>query len=176
MVVVLALRVRDDLLIPALAVVVVVGVLLARIDVAVRRLPFAITVPAFAVTVVLLIPAAVFDGRQLAFRALGSAAGWLAFYGAIAALTRGRGLGWGDVVLAPTLGLVLGAIGWAASLVGIVAGFWFAALTATGLLVAGKANRRCGLAFGPFMLAGAALAAIAGDAIAGAVAGWAGAV
>jgi leader peptidase (prepilin peptidase)/N-methyltransferase len=59
------------------------------------------------------------------------------------------------VVLAPTLGLVLGRIGWGASAIGLVAGFVLGLIAAAALLIAGRVGADRALAFGPFMLFGA---------------------
>jgi leader peptidase (prepilin peptidase)/N-methyltransferase len=74
-------------------------------------------------------------------------------------------MGLGDVVLAPTLGLALGWLGWSASLVGLAGGFGLAAVAAVLMIGTGRARRGSSLPFGPFMLAGAWLGAMAGPAI-----------
>ena len=69
-------------------------------------------------------------------------------------LTAGRGMGLGDVALAPVLGLALGRLGWGAGLLG---GFVVGAVVGMALIVGGRAGRRTRVPHGPFMLAGAAL-------------------
>src|SRR5882757_2835009 len=58
----LVFRFGADPALPAFGFVALIGVALARIDIATRRLPFALTVPTFVATFVLLTPAAVVDG------------------------------------------------------------------------------------------------------------------
>lgn len=167
----LVLRCGADPALPALGFVAFLGVVLARIDIAMRRLPFAITVPSFGATFVLLTPAVVVDGWHPMARAFGSGLAWLGLFAAVAGSTRGRGMGWGDVVLAPTLGLSLGWLGWGESIVGLVAGFALAAVTAVLLILIGAATRRSIMPFGPFMLAGTAIGAFVGDPLWTALAG-----
>lgn len=86
---------------------------------------------------------------------------WLAFaipYG----VTLGRGMGLGDVKLAPLLGAVLGVLGWGASLVGLLSGFVFGTVVGVVLMSAGKAGRKTKVPFGPFMLCGAAFGLVFG--------------
>ncbi len=160
----MSLRSAGDPVLPAIVFVTVVGVVLARIDIAVRRLPFAVTVPTFAAAAVLLIAPAVVGGEVSLLRAATSSAVWLATYWTIHVASRGRGLGLGDVVLAPTLGLVLGELGWGPSLVGLAAGFLLAAVIGAVLLGTGRATTKAAIPFGPFMLAGAALGVLIGEA------------
>jgi len=68
-------------------------------------------------------------------------------------------MGFGDVKLAPTLGLVLGWYGWGAVVTGTFAGFALGAVWGLFLIAARRAGRRTALPFGPFMLVGA-LAAV----------------
>ena len=71
-------------------------------------------------------------------------------------LSRG-GLGMGDVKLSALLGLYLGWLGWAAVVLGALAGFVVQAVVALGLLATRRIGLRGELPFGPAMLAGAAL-------------------
>ena len=150
---------------PALLFVAATCFALALIDLDVQRLPFAITVPATVVTVLLLAAAGLADGWEPAGVAALSAGAWLAVYGGIWLATTGRGMGLGDVVLAPMLGLTLGWLGWGSSLVGLLGGFVVGALVGVTLMVAGRARRRTAIPFGPFMVAGAALGAFVGPAL-----------
>ncbi|WP_372727809.1 A24 family peptidase [Nocardioides sp.] len=149
------------------------GVALALIDLAHQRLPFAVTGVAAVLAATALGAYWVWlglaaEGSALgaawaaAWPALAGAAGWLAVYAGIWLLTSGRGMGLGDVALAPVLGLVLGAVGLDASAVGLAAGFALGALTGVVLLATGRAGRRTAIPFGPFMLVGAAVGLFAG--------------
>ena len=77
-------------------------------------------------------------------------------------------MGLGDVVLAPVLGLALGALGLGPALVGLMAGFVLGALVGVLLLSTGRLRRGERLPHGPFMLLGAAVGVFAGEPIASA--------
>ncbi|SHG14240.1 prepilin peptidase [Streptoalloteichus hindustanus] len=94
------------------------AVLLTAADLARRRLPDALTLPAYPVAAALLAIAALTGpGGVLGWRAFGGAV----VFGAAHALVRlvaPRAMGAGDVKLAGVLGAVLAAVDWAALLVG----------------------------------------------------------
>jgi leader peptidase (prepilin peptidase) / N-methyltransferase len=150
-------------LLVALLFVAAIGVALAVIDLDHQRLPFRITVPATGVTVALLGVDAVADGPGPVAVAAASAGAWLAVYAGTWLATSGRGMGLGDVVLAPLLGLVLGWLGWGPSLVGLLGGFLVGATVGVTLICTGRAGRRSRIPHGPFMLAGAALGLFVGE-------------
>jgi len=150
-------------LLAALLVVAATGVALAVIDLDHQRLPFRITVPATGATVVLLGVDAVANGPGPVAVAAASAGAWLAVYGGTWLATSGRGMGLGDVVLAPLLGLSLGWLGWGPSLVGLLGGFLIGAAVGMALIGTGRAGRRSRIPHGPSMLAGAALGLFAGE-------------
>lgn len=68
-------------------------------------------------------------------------------------LTRGRGLGLGDVKLAPALGLL---VGWPAALDVLLLAFVVGAITGIMLIASGRKALKSPIAFGPFLI-GAAL-------------------
>lgn len=127
------------------------GVLLGAADVAARRLPDALTLPAYPVVAVLLVIAAAgVGGTDLLVRALGGALLWAGGYAAVR-LIAPSALGGGDVKLAGSLGALAAAASWP--------GLLLAVLTATVLtaVVAGSA-RMLGyrdVPHGPAMLAAA---------------------
>ncbi len=131
------------------------GIALTLIDLAHQRLPDAVVLPSLIVVVVLLSSAAVLAGDwgRLA-STLAAAAGLFAVYFAIA-LVYPRGIGGGDVKLAPLVGSALGFIGWGAVAVGAFAGFLLGAVFGLTLIAMRRATRKTGVPFGPFMLAGA---------------------
>jgi leader peptidase (prepilin peptidase)/N-methyltransferase len=132
-----------------------VALLLARVDLAVRRLPDLLTLPALGGTAVLLGGAALLPGHAGSWRrALLGGAVLLACYGVLF-LVSPAGMGLGDVKLAPTLGLLLGWYGWRTLFYGAFAAFALGALTGLALILARRAGRRTLIPFGPFMLAGA---------------------
>ncbi|MFC3350023.1 prepilin peptidase [Streptomyces echinoruber] len=141
------------------------GVLLAAVDVAVHRLPDVLTLPLAVATPVPLGGAALLPG---------AGGSWThALLGALALtaccvmlfLTHPRGLGFGDVKLAPALGAVLGWYGWDILIVGTFAGFLLSALYGIGLLLTRRAGRTTAVPFGPFSLAGALLGVLLGTCI-----------
>jgi leader peptidase (prepilin peptidase)/N-methyltransferase len=143
---------------PAMLYLTAVAVALALIDLDVHRLPDAIVLPSYPVLAVLLTlaswnPGGASDWGAL-LRAGAGGAGLLACYLA-AASAHPAGMGLGDVKLAGVLGMVLAWCGWGALAVGASAAFLLAALFSAALMGAGRAGRRSGIAFGPWMLLGA---------------------
>lgn len=162
----LRLAATDELdVLAACLVVAAAGVALALIDLEHGRLPFSITGVA-AVLALLALALGWWGGDVAWLPVLLSAGLWLVVYGGIRVATRGRGMGLGDVALAPLLGGVLGALGLGSALVGLAAGFLIGAVVGVGLLASGRAGRRAKVPHGPFMLAGAAVGLFAGSAIA----------
>ena len=148
----------------ACLVVAGAGVALALIDLEHGRLPFPITGVA-AVLAVLGLVVGGWDGDVSMVGVVLSAAIWLAVYGGLWLGTAGRGMGLGDVALAPLLGGVLGAVGVGASMVGLAAGFVVGAVVGVALAAAGRGRLRGRVPHGPFMLVGAALGLFAGPAL-----------
>lgn len=139
-----------------------VGVLLATIDRRVHRLPDQLTLPAAAAAAVLLGLAALLPehgGAWLSALLGGAALG--AFY-FLLFLINPNGMGFGDVKLALSLGVVLGWYGWAVVFAGGFAGFLFGAGYGLGLVLMRRAGRKTGIPFGPFMIAGALLGILFG--------------
>lgn len=150
----------------AAAVVAAAGIALVMIDLDHRRLPFGVTTAMAAGSVAAL---AIDVGRHGAGpvpTALLAAGLWLAVYGGIWVATAGRGMGLGDVALAPVLGLVLGWLGWGPALVGLGAGFAIGAVVGVVLVLAGRARAGSKVPHGPFLLSGAALGMLAGGPLA----------
>jgi leader peptidase (prepilin peptidase) / N-methyltransferase len=142
---------------PAFLLLAVAGVLLTVVDLQHRLLPNRVVLPALVGGGVLLLLPALADGAwdQLLRAALGAAA-LFAVHLALALVSPG-GLGMGDVKLAALLGLYLGWLGWAAVVLGALAGFVVQAAVALALLATRRIGLRGELPFGPAMLAGAAL-------------------
>jgi leader peptidase (prepilin peptidase)/N-methyltransferase len=140
-----------------------VAIGLALIDMDTHRLPNAIVLPSYVVTGLLLALASWTTGDWAAMlRALVGAAAMYAFY-FLAMVAYPHGMGFGDVKLAGVLGLCLGWLGWGALVVGWFAAFLVGGAYAIGLLVGRRASRRTGIAFGPWMLLGAAVGVGAGS-------------
>ena len=127
------------------------GVLLGAADVAVRRVPDALTLPAYPVVAVLLVLAAAGVGHaDLLVRALGGALLWAGGYAAVRLIAPGA-LGGGDVKLAGSLGALTAASSWPGLLLAVLVAN---ALTA----VVAWSARMCGytdVPHGPAMLAAA---------------------
>lgn len=131
------------------------GMLLGHIDLRVFRLPDVLTLPAVVGTAVLLGGAALLPGHDGSWpRALLGAVVSAAVY-FVLFLVNPAGMGFGDVKLAPTLGLALAWYGWPALFAGTFAGFGLGAVAGLLLLAMGRADRRTPIPFGPFMLIGA---------------------
>lgn len=139
-----------------------VAVLLASVDRAVQRLPDVLTLPLAAAVaaglgVAVLLPGAGGNwSRALLGGAVLSALYFLLF------LLNPRGMGFGDVKLAVSVGVALGWYGWDVLFLGTLAGFLLAAGYGLSLVVARKAGRKTSVPFGPFMALGALMALLLG--------------
>jgi leader peptidase (prepilin peptidase) / N-methyltransferase len=154
--------------VPAYLALAFVCLVLAMIDAATRLLPNRITYPAFPVVAGLLLVASLGEGDLGRLgRALLAAAAVGGFFFALA-LVSPRGMGLGDVKLAPTLGLALGWLSWGAVAVGVFAAFLLGGLAGLGGMLALGLSRKSLLPFGPWLVTGALLGVLAG----GEVAGW----
>ena len=136
-----------------------VGVTLAVIDIETLRLPDRLTLPSYPVGLVLLAIPADWPalGRAVLAAAITGGAGFL-----LALLGPRGGLGLGDVKLLGLLGLFLGWLGWGVLVVGVALGFVLGAVVAGGMLASRRAGLRDHLAFGPWLIAGALVAVVAG--------------
>jgi len=160
---VVALRFGPAWELPAYLYLAAMGVALSLIDLDVKRLPNAIVLPSYPVLAGLLLLPAVADGRWDDYvRALVGMAALFAFYFALA-FVHPAGMGFGDVKLAGVLGLALGWPGWGVLALGGFLGFLLGGVVGGGLMLAGRATRRSAIPFGPFMIAGAFVAVLAGQ-------------
>lgn len=153
-------------LLPLLLVWGFVGACLFAIDVDHHRLPDALTLPMLLVT-----PAGLILGWLLGASVdwVGAAFGaviWGGFLLLLWLISGGRGMGLGDVKMAPSLGALLGALGIGAAVAGLILGFVIGGVFGGILLISGKAGRRSRIAFGPFLLVGALLGVFAGPSLA----------
>jgi leader peptidase (prepilin peptidase)/N-methyltransferase len=138
------------------------GVALAAIDLSVQRLPDRLVLPAYPVMITLLAIAALIEHNA---EALGRALlGGLVLGGTYLALAllRPGGIGGGDVKLAGLAGLALGWLGWPTLIVGAALGFILSGAISLVLIAARRLTLQSMISFGPFMLGGALLAALAG--------------
>lgn len=151
-------------LLPLLLVLGSAGVALAFIDLEHHRLPDAIVLPLYPATVIGLALAGLLSGEwPLASAGIGVAV-WLGVIGGLWLVSGGRGMGFGDVKLAPVLGATLGWVAVSAAVVGLFAAFGLGALVGIVLLAARRAGRRSALPFGPFLLVGSLVGLVLGPA------------
>ncbi|MGI8394185.1 prepilin peptidase [Leucobacter sp. W1038] len=142
-----------------------ISIALTLIDLEHKRLPDAIVVPSIAVVTALLGVAAALSGNwsQFVSALAGAAILFVAYF--LIVLVYPRGLGGGDVKLAPVLGAALGFVGWDALAVGAFAGFVLGAVYGLALIAMRRGGRKTEIPFGPFMLAGAWVGVWAGPAV-----------
>ena len=162
----LADRVHPGLVLAASCWLAACCVPLAWIDAAVQRLPDVLTIPAYAGTAgLLLLAAAVGTPAGGTWpELLRAAAGGLALaagYLALAVVSRSA-VGLGDAKLAASLGTITAWAGWPTLIAGAFAGFCLGAVYGMALLAFRRARLGQPIPFGPFMIAGAFLAVLAG--------------
>ncbi|MEV7633186.1 A24 family peptidase [Microbacterium sp. NPDC089318] len=135
-----------------------VGLWLIEIDARTHRLPNRIVLPTLACLILLIVVEALMTGDEdrLTRTLLGGLA--LGGFYAVLRLVSSRGMGGGDVKLAAIIGLVLAWHGWQTLLMGAAAAFLLGALHASALMALRRATRHTRIAFGPWMIIGAALA------------------
>jgi leader peptidase (prepilin peptidase)/N-methyltransferase len=132
------------------------AVLLAVVDLRHRRLPDALTLPAYpAIAAATVAAAALGDDWTIPVRAALGAAVFLTGH-ALVHLASPRSLGAGDVKLSGSVGAVLAAAGWPALAVAAV----LAAVVTALLGVATRARRGDGIPHGPGLLAATCLFAV----------------
>jgi leader peptidase (prepilin peptidase) / N-methyltransferase len=144
-----------------------VGTLLAAVDLRTHRLPDRLVLPGAAGVLLLLLLAAATQGAwttlgRAVVAALVSLVGYF-----LLALLRAGGLGLGDVKLGGLLGVWLGWFGWSHVVGGVLAAFGLGGLVALALLLTRRVSRSSAIAFGPWMVLGAAATtalALAGEA------------
>ena len=153
---------RPAVVIITYAAALVWGLVLAFIDLDVRRLPDWLTLPALPIAAGLLAACSAVTGDWPAIARAAACAGIavLTFFGAALLSPGAEGLGLGDVKLAGTLGGLLGWIGWWNALYGLLTGFVLGGLVAVVLLLSRRADRKSHLSFGPAMIAGGYLWAV----------------
>jgi leader peptidase (prepilin peptidase) / N-methyltransferase len=145
---------------PLFLALAVLGVLLAAVDLACRRLPHKLVMPALWLATVLFAGLALATGAWGAWIRAVLAAAVLGGLFLLLANLPGGGLGHGDVKLAALLGLFLGWLGWRAVLWGGLLPWLINGPVVLALLLAGRVRRRSALPFGPALLAGALLAVL----------------
>jgi leader peptidase (prepilin peptidase)/N-methyltransferase len=163
---VLALRFGADPVLPAYLYLAAVGLALALIDLDTRRLPDVLTLPSYVVVAGLLAVGAALgsDSGDLLRALLGGAAMYAVYFALCFAYP--AGMGFGDVKLAGVLGMATAWAGWGAWGVGLFGGFLFGGVFGVALLASGRGGRKSAVPYGPFLLAGALVAVLAGQRLA----------
>jgi leader peptidase (prepilin peptidase)/N-methyltransferase len=152
----------------AFALLALACALLVVVDLAAYRLPDAIVLPMYPVVFLMLTVAAATSGDWGRLGRAALAALILFAVYRVLALIDPSGLGPGDVKLAGLLGGFLGWLGWQQVLVGTLAAFLCSAAVALTLLATHRATRKSQFPFGPWMIAGTVIGAVAGAALMGA--------
>jgi leader peptidase (prepilin peptidase)/N-methyltransferase len=142
-----------------------VGVVLGYIDSQTRLLPTRLIVPSYAIVAALTLVAYVADdfAREDLIRAGLGLIIMGGFY-RVMYFVYPAGMGFGDVRLSGVLGIALGYIGWGALLAGMYAGFLLGGVGG-GLLAVFRITNRRRYPFGPFMLLGALVGLLWGNAL-----------
>jgi leader peptidase (prepilin peptidase)/N-methyltransferase len=148
----LALTVDEVLPLLAYGWMAAVGIVLAVVDLSVHRLPDRLTALLAAGTAVFLAAQALITGAGFQFaEAMAAGAGAALFYFLTSLFTAG-GIGLGDAKLAFGLGLAVGWSGWPSAVFSMTLGLALTGLTAVGLLVLRRAERKDSIPHGPFMM------------------------
>ncbi len=145
-----------------------VSIALALIDIDVRKLPNAIVLPSYVVGGALFAAASFLSGDFAPLLRAGIAMTALMIAYFVMVLAYPGGMGMGDVKLAGVLGLYLGWAGWGPVLVGALAAFILGGIFGAILMIMGRATRKTGIPFGPWMLVGAGLGILFGTTVFGA--------
>ena len=130
------------------------------IDLRELRIPDKLTRPASVAAIPLLGLSSLTDGLDVSL--VGALLGALvmgAFYFTLFFIYP-AGMGFGDVKLAPIIGAQLGFFGWIPAARGVIAAYLIVGPIAILLLVFGRAHRKTGFPFGPFMAAGSVVALV----------------
>lgn len=129
-------------------------VTLGIVDLRHHRLPDAITLPAVAVSVGLVVlTSLMWPGSGSVLRAFVVAGVIGALFQLLARVSRG-GLGRGDAKLVPSLALLTGYLSVGAAVTAVAAAFVLGAVVALGGIAIGRLDRRSAVPFGPALLLG----------------------
>jgi leader peptidase (prepilin peptidase)/N-methyltransferase len=135
------------------------GAVVSATDLAARRVPDPIVLPAYPVAAALLVVACLPSGPWWPLARAGIAAAVLGGFYLALGLAFPSGMGLGDVKWAGVLGAYLGWLGWSAMVDGTLIAF----IAAAGALVAARAvgRRQASVPMAPFMTLGAVVAVLA---------------
>ncbi len=144
----------------------VVSVALVFIDIDVQRLPNSLVLPSYPVVAALLVADAAVGNDWGALGRSGAGLGILGGFYGLLWLAYPTGLGFGDVRTAGLLGIAVGYLGWDSLAVGAIAGPIAGGLVVLVGLAIGRVHRKSRIPYGPALIGGMWLGAIAGQAIA----------
>jgi leader peptidase (prepilin peptidase)/N-methyltransferase len=154
-------RSEDVAVLVAWLVLLQAGLVLSGIDVAVQRLPTGVVAVSAVLIVSLIAVSAVLQRAPDRLLAALAAAAVLGGFCLLLVLVFGSQMGMGDVRVAALLGLLLGTSGWSAVLIGAVLPYVLAVPAAVVQVARGGSTRHGDhLPFGPFLFAGAIIAAV----------------
>jgi leader peptidase (prepilin peptidase)/N-methyltransferase len=145
---------------PAYLYFAALGVVLSLIDLDVKRLPDALTLPSYPVGFVLLGAASTGDLQSLLRAVLGALAMFAVYFAMCFAYP--AGMGFGDVKLSGVLGLYTAWLGWDVWGAGLMLGFLLGGIFGIAVVVSRRGGRKTAVPFGPFMVLGAFVAVFAG--------------
>ena len=137
------------------------GAVVSATDLAARRVPNPIVLPAYPITVALLVTACLPSGLWWPLARAAIAAAVLGGFYLALRLAFPAGVGLGDVKWAGVLGAYLGWLGWADLSSGTLVAFTAAAVFVAGHSLAGRHRHGSTVPMAPFMTAGALVAALA---------------
>lgn len=149
-------------LLPLLLVASSILIALFVIDLDHKRLPDPLTYLMYPVALIGLAIDGLVTGAWPIVPALAGAGCWLLAIGGIWFLSGGRGMGMGDVKLAPSLGLILGWIGVGPAVVGLMTAWLIGGVFAIGLIATRRARSGTAIPFGPFLIGGFAIGLLVG--------------
>lgn len=138
----------------------VCGTALSFIDTQRHRLPNRIVYPWAGLTLILLVLITFLTGDLIGLgRALAAGLGWALLF-LVIRLIHPPSIGMGDVKLAAVLGMYTGFLGWEVLLTGVVLSFLLGGVVSLWLLITRRVSSSSRIAFGPFLILGAAAALV----------------
>lgn len=160
---VFALKFGDDAVLPAFCILAATLVVQTWIDLQTQTLPRQITFWGGGLGAVALIVAAIVrdEPERIWMAGLGALIA-LALMAAIYYASKG-GMGFGDVILAPLLGMYLGWLNPGIVAPGLFFGFIAGAVVGVAMMAGNKAGRRTAVPFGPFLALGTVVAVFIGQ-------------
>lgn len=155
-----------DPILPLLLILASATIALTMIDFDTMTLPNVITYPIFILTALYLAALAFYasDWDSLISAGLGALV-YFGFFFLMWLLTGGRGLGFGDVKLAPTLGAMIGWLTLNGTFVGIMGAFILGGIPAGIVMALGIIKKGTQIPFGPMLILGAWVGLLFGESL-----------